>query len=415
MGPRYTGTQTSLNQVIDGWLTNRPCDRLPGESQLPPLFQRSYHFSIASSATEIDAEQLKNLRSVKSHSHVPHAIKSDSKHPALAAKAQKVTYRSASNRRRDITRTLIKFLNGQAGSQKRKIALLVESNTALGRTISQSAIKNSAATDVESTYVNVYHYPLHIGALRASYEKQGLLRDPTDQVFRSAGRLELPPEEIDRRRDIISAETPEFSTRVDELVMVQTMTDIARGISQGRYDAVGVAGSSTRDVIFLAQLVRKYSPDAVLFSSTADLLYTQPQTISQLRGMLVGSTYPLYAPNRLWSYPYGAGPDVYFKDSGFQAIYNAALSLFTEMYEEDKTADKYKLHSLSYPLEMGPPFAPEKADPRPPIWISVVGNRGIYPIDMTASTDRGPALRPLAYPADRDGQFGQANAGFQRS
>ena len=60
-------------------------------------------------------------------------------------------------------------------------------------------------------------------------------------------------------------------------------------------------------MIFLAQLVKKYSPDAMIFTNLSDLLFTQPQTIADLRGMLIGSSYPLYAPNRRWSYPYGDG------------------------------------------------------------------------------------------------------------
>ena len=117
----------------------------------------------------------------------------------------------------------------------------------------------------------------------ASYEKQGLLTESGGQVFHSAGRLELAPEESERRVDVVPAATPEYSTRVDELVMVQTMTEIAHQISLGHYTAVGITGSSSQDVIFLAQLLNKYAPDAVVFANQSDLLFTQPQTISDLR------------------------------------------------------------------------------------------------------------------------------------
>ena len=229
----------------------------------------------------------------------------------------------------------------------------------------------------------------------ASYERQGLLRDPGGRVFRSAGRLEIPSEDGGRLRDVISSSTPEFSTGVDELVMVQTMTDIAHGISLGRYNAVGITGSSSRDIVFLAQLVRKYSPDTVIFTSKADLLFTKPQTITDLRGMLVGSTYPLYAPNRRWSYPYGAGPRVFFGHDSVQAYYNGTMAVLREVFSDDA-----EIHQKAIPLEYSRPFQPPGAEPRPPIWIGVVGNRGLYPLHVSKA-DVGPATgaSPL-FPGD---------------
>ena len=94
----------------------------------------------------------------------------------------------------------------------------------------------------ETKHIHYYHYPLHIASLRASYEKHGLLGDPADQVFHSVGRLEVAPDENERRRDVAAAATPEFSTRVDELVMVQTMTEIARQISCGTLRRSGNRG-----------------------------------------------------------------------------------------------------------------------------------------------------------------------------
>ena len=376
LGPRYTGTQTSLNHAIDGWLTSSPSDRIRGAQGVRPLFRRSHRFSIVAAATEIKAETLKKLNSVDSLTDLELLCPIDvSPVPA----PQSIVFRSAMNRRRDVTIQLMEFLRKEVGGQR--IALLLESNTVLGKRLERKDDK--AAGDDHPP--DVYHYPLHIASLRASYEKQGLLGDPGGQVFHSAGRLELSPEEGERRRDVVAPATPEFSTRVDELVMVQTMTEIARLISSKYYNSVGIAGSSSLDVIFLAQLIRKYSPDAVIFTNLTDLLFTQPQTIADLRGMLVGSSYPLYAPNRLWSYPYGDGPDVFFNQESVQAIYNATMCLLVEIFDDD---DKLKYAAL--PLEFSQPFHLQADSPRPPIWIGVVGNRGIYPLRVV------DAVSPLA-------------------
>jgi len=405
LGPRYTGTARSLNQAIDGWLTRTPSERLLNARTIAPVFLRSHRFSIAPAATEINAVTIKKLPAVNCLTKVP-----SFPYNLPRPKPQTIVFRAATNPRNDVTKALTDFLDEQFGQGR--IAMLVESNTSLGRALQKPHPNNDhnekdrknnsttldsyrssentspAAADAQSGRIEYYHYPLHIASLRASYEKQGLLGDPGGQVFHSAGRLEVAPEENERRRDVVAPATPEFSTRVDELVMVQTMTEIARQISLGHYTAVGIAGSSSLDVIFLAQLVNKYSPDAVLFTTMSDLLFTQPQTISDLRGMLIGSSYPLYAPNRRWSYPYGAGADVFFNQESVQAIYNATTFLLAEILEDDKDVT-----ARTMPLEFSLPFEPFDDHPRPPIWISIVGNRGIYPIHVAKGPDPENANR----------------------
>ncbi len=421
LGPRYTGTWRSLNQAIDGWLTCLPSERLRDAGCTAPINCRSHRFSIAAAATDIDAVEFRKLPSVDKLTNAKHPVDTI---PALEPSPQAVVFRSATNRRRDVTYALTDFLEKEFGPGN--IAMLVESNTGLGRALlphphkkekQRAGAKNTATadpdrffektsrttTDRQAEQIDYYHYPIHIASLRASYEKQGLLSDAGNQVFHSAGRLEVAPEEDERRRDVVAPTTPAFSTRVDELVMVQTMTEIARQISLGNYTAVGIAGSSSLDVIFLAQLVNKYSPDAVLFTNMSDLLYTQPQTISDLRGMLIGSSYPLYAPNRHWSYPYGAGGKVFFNQESVQAVYNSTMLLLAEMFDEDK-----ELLADALPLEFSKPFAPADDSPRPPIWISIVGNRGIYPVAVRNAPDpvekarnQWPRLHPSpkVYPA----------------
>src|SRR5262249_22341857 len=117
-----------------------------------------------------------------------------------------------------------------------------------------------------------------------------------------------------------------------------------------------------------------------------DLLFTQPQTIADLRGMLVGSTYPLYAPNRRWSYPYRAGADVFFNHERVHATYNATTSLLQELFNRQRGL-KQGLQPTALPLEFSRPFQLPPGPPRPPIWIGVVGNRGTYPLRVFDAPD----------------------------
>ena len=186
LGPSYTGTQNSLNHGIDGWLTRSPSKRLRNSSTVPPLWVRRYRFSIAASATEIDAAALKDLNSV---AEVETALRVALRLGPSAYLRPVINFRSASNRRNDVSAKLISFLKREFGCEQ--VAFLLESNTLLGKRLADGQqSKGPLKTNLQT---EVYHYPLHISSLRAVYEKQGVLRDMGGQVFRSAGRLELAP------------------------------------------------------------------------------------------------------------------------------------------------------------------------------------------------------------------------------
>ncbi len=151
LGPKYTGTAESLNQAIDGWLTHARAERLLHDDPIPPVFKRSYRFSIAASASEIDAGKMKNLPLVKSI--IWDAADLDYLLVLPEPKPSHIEFRSASNRRREVTERMSEFLQEQLGEGR--LAMLVESNTGLGRSLSQPEDR-----------IHHYAYPLHIASLR---------------------------------------------------------------------------------------------------------------------------------------------------------------------------------------------------------------------------------------------------------
>ena len=114
-------------------------------------------------------------------------------------------------------------------------------------------------------------------------------------------------------------------------------------------------------------------------------MLARPGDKVDLRGTLVASTYPLYPSNQWMTTPYRDGPRVFFANRGSQGLYNATVAHLWEM-----GADEPKEPGASTPqlLEFGLPYDITSKDfHKPPIWISVVGERGIYPVKFVPTKD----------------------------
>jgi hypothetical protein len=218
--------------------------------------------------------------------------------------------------------------------------------------------------------------------LRSSYEKKGLLRDRQSQTLRSAEQLTIPFDDEGNSLDVIEPKTPGFKSAIGELTLGQILTDITRR----RIHKVGIVATDPLDVIFLAREVSQFCPNADLFTTSANLLFTHPEHIGLLRGMLVGSTYPLFPQNQLWSYPYTRNNiHALFASADAQGIYNATVAHLGNLGLTREPDQSPQL------LEYGMPFDPPTEPQHLPIWISAIGYRGIYPVHVTK------AERPIEY------------------
>ena len=125
------------------------------------------------------------------------------------------------------------------------------------------------------------------------------------------------------------------------------------------------------DQLFLAYKVRQVCPDARLSFTAATLLFTHRDIVPYLRGSLVASTYPLNLATQSWTGP-AKRTRVGFAYDFTQGIYNATVAHLADL----------KLIRPDRP----PPFLdysfPGEAGDRtyPPVWISVVGEHGLYPL-----------------------------------
>ena len=260
----------------------------------------------------------------------------------------------------------------------RPIALLYESNTGYGQTTNQPKERGCPE-------IHYYPFPQNVARIRALYEKQdesggaSQFLPPSERLVPGSDGAKWP-------LDLIAPQTPEFTTPLDELVIDEILMDI----SHREIRTVGITATDARDVIFLAGKIRRMIPDARVFTTENDLVFTHPERIADLRGMFVASTYPLLARNQSWSYPYrGEQRSVFFTSDDAQGIYNATVLQLHDLLDEEPVA---QTHFVEY----GRPFAlpggtsPQGTSPEtcPPVWIGVVGNHGIYPVHVDDGTPR---------------------------
>ncbi len=342
LAPTFSGGQASLHQVLVDWANHH----------LGPADQ--FHL-ISGTAMEVDAALL--ARNVSPHS---------------------VEFHATTHRNEDVEGAILNYLDPGGTS---RIAMLQESNTSFGGESRSRSFRGAIAADNREANHDqrfvYYPFPLHISKLRGSYERRGLFHSRQNPALRTAEQLTVPFGELDNARDLIEPQTPLFTTAVDELTLDQILTDINRQ----QIDKVGIVATDPLDTIFLAREVRRFRPDAQIFTTQGNLLYTHPEFISDLRGMIVGSTYPLFPSNQSWSYTYQRDQThAFFVSDNAQGVYNAVVGHLAEIFKR-----RSELRGVKEPnfLEYGQPFVPPHSGfNKPPIWISVVGYRGLYPLKV---------------------------------
>ena len=295
----------------------------------------------------------------------------------------------------DLKSTMFDYLEHSLRYKPHEIAVMVESNSGLAQALVQDerkraeerALKEKKHNSADDVMPFEFLFPLQAAELRNAYEKAGLLNNKrASDPAPPSGCTYQPPREASLR-DLPCAFTPATSAALDEMSLTQVLTTIARR----PYQAVGVFATDPNDVVFLAKQVGRFCTNVRLFTISSDLMLTRPGEGIDLRGMIVASTYPLYPSNQWITTPFRDGPRVFFGSRGSQGLYNATVAHLWEM-GADEPADKTK-PSTPQLLEFGLPYDVETKQVRkPPIWINVVGERGLYPVTFIPQTDKNGYL-----------------------
>lgn len=264
---------------------------------------------------------------------------------------------------------MLKYLKDELGYDRPQLAILIESNSGVPQAEASGILRSQAAEGSSDHVGEDFIFPLQVSEIRKAYVKRGLLRAEDLAGSEAPERLPIPPDEAGTPQDLPRSFTPASSAALDEMALTQILTTI----SHRRYQAVGILASNPFDTVFLARRVRRFCPNLRIFTNQADLVFARPQNVTDLRGMLVASTYSLYPANQWISTSYGARPHVLFSNQGAQGLYNAVTAHLWEMGVADH-------HSGPQLLEFAPPYDAAARAYDPPVWIGAVGERGVFPV-----------------------------------
>src|SRR5262249_49245760 len=130
-------------------------------------------------------------------------------------------------------------------------------------------------------------------------------------------------------RGPIGPQAPLLTAAVGDLILDNLVTSMAE--KQAKH--VSLASTDPQDKIFLARVIRERYPDVQLTTVGGDLLFTHEDYNYALRGMIVGSTYPLYPPVQRWGdlEQDSSATRIQFAADTDEGSYNAVLVHLAEM------------------------------------------------------------------------------------
>ncbi len=251
-----------------------------------------------------------------------------------------------------------------------EVAIFSEAATTYGGTARRGARGG------QGCYAN-FSYPREIASLRNAYQQSG--RQPSSPAAGTATTAQnyLPFSLADTQPNR-SDEPPVVSRQQGPLSQEAVLMKYANELRREHYRYVGIIGSNVLDVLFLASFLRNACPDVRVFVFNADLLMERDSDNVPYIGMLTLSTYPLIARNLYWTRSGDTPSRLPFADQYQEGQYNAALLAMSEVVPQPF---KGKLYEFRQPFTQ----SPERFDPAStalPLWVSVVGTGGFWPVKI---------------------------------
>jgi hypothetical protein len=362
VSPTFSGSIASLRNVIARFDANHRDEKRAGQD----IPAGSYHI-VSGGATNANNRDILMT--------------------AVPPGSNRLTYQTTVLPDTVVLETLIQYIGriSPRGADLCRMALLVESNTSYGQQVSTPAQPSDAggecsADDPDALLRHALQlpFPLHISRLRARAQADRVRANAAAGVpsrFRTL-QLDEPQTGQDRAMDQIPALSPESTASTADLILATMLDAMKReGVS-----VVGLLATDTRDKVFLASQIAQVIPSVTLFTLESDLAYIHPD--SGLRGMLVGSSYPLFNQAQLWVRQAGdVDTRTQFPTTNTEGVYNATIALLRES------------GGAGEPLDYRVPFQ-SCTDCRPGVWLSVVGRDAVWPLAIAApvGAEKAPAM-----------------------
>ncbi len=347
IGPYFSGSQTSLQFVLGDWW--KLGDSLFSDRVEHPRYR--FHI-ITGSATAVRKKEFFSYEANKLNfpSWRPDGVEFSSTviptRTTLGAMLQFLT-------RRDGTSTTEPIAAGRVGLVPGKVALLTEGNTGFGK----------AFSDLDNSQVLTLRFPLNISRVKNEYTTAAKEKDKKTASAEDDPLLSLSINDELGTIEGVPAQGGSTTVASNGQVLARILMTVSR--EHCRY--VGVIASDTRDKLFLIRLIREHCPDVCIFVTDGDLLLTHPEYRYYMRGVIIGSTYPLEPRNQVWV-NHATTERILFPSVAAQGYYNATLM---QLGVDDQLLE---YSAPAFALRGG--GQPDHAADRPPIWISMVAPNG---------------------------------------
>jgi hypothetical protein len=263
-----------------------------------------------------------------------------------------------------------------------RVALLTEEETEYGKSFMESS---DAPNEVKADW-HLWlklRYPREISRLRNAYQEETAPATKGGQEraepASTARRFTLKDAGSEAGADWEKDAVPAFSHLQSPASQEAVMSGIASTVRRERADFVGIVATDVLDALFLSRYLRAQCPDTRLFTPDADVLFSTHADGDSLDGLLAITTYPLFSRNQHWT----AGPHtedrrIQFASRYAQGTYNACRHLL-------HLQDPAKQRLVEY-------TRPGENQTRPPLWLTVMGRDGYWPLALLDEGDRASTV-----------------------
>jgi hypothetical protein len=279
-----------------------------------------------------------------------------------------------------------------------RVAVLQEANTSFGLGFNPATrdrnldgapeTEDASARALVDQQVHRYSFPLHISQLREDSRSA-----PGLPSLLTSPAVALRLGESVRPVDLVPPMRPDVASPVTDLTMAATLDDIRhRGFA-----AVGIYATDVRDTLYLSREVKRAAPNIQLFYPSGHLLFQHQDFVAFTRGAIVASTYPLSAIYQLWGGERDSGKAARretFSSTVAEGVFNATLAQAAgDGYLADHPAQSdYTV--LTATDRVG--YA--KLGAKPPLWLTIVGDDGFWPLRQDGPGAVVPRLASTRWP-----------------
>ncbi len=266
---------------------------------------------------------------------------------------------------------MLTYLIEERGIPPERIVVLTEAGT----TYTEPLVKHhNRELRGEARPILQLDFPMEIGRLRSEYDKV-----PELKYGPSGAAPQAPRTGVEILSDVphFAVDLPPTFSKETVNVAERQLDAILSTISRRDVRVVGIVATDVNDVMFLARQVRQYAPDVQIFSIDNYLLYASPDFFRYTDGMLCVSTYPLFPNSQYWlGFSRKTADLLPFASNAAEGTYNAATILLNEMFKAEGTLGQLRDYRT-----------PFKSSDKPPLWLTMVGRGGLWPVCAWADVE----------------------------